>query len=142
MTDHHPTKQVRENALRWLHTFEGCIQKNELERGRPLFHPEVYAFGTVVKEVDNLNELIANQWTPVWQGTSDFTFTRDSIRTITASNYSVTVTSLWSSSRKGDPRGTASRVGRCTIVLEQSDANEIGLVATHSHFSKIPDGSV
>ena len=46
----------------WLTEFAACVRTEDYERGRKLFAPGVYAFGTVAEAASGLDQLVANQW--------------------------------------------------------------------------------
>ncbi len=115
----------------WLKEFASCVRERDTDRARPLFDEDCYSFGTRVGEVEGLDSLVDEQWTPIWHSTSDFDFMGDTVRTSAADDGSlILVTARWSSF------GESLREGRCTFALRLLP--EGGLVAVHSHFSLMP----
>src|SRR6201989_1794777 len=58
----------------WLETFSGYVREVDYASARPLFHPDVLAFGTHRDVIPGLAEWQATQWDNVWPKTTDFTF--------------------------------------------------------------------
>ncbi len=59
----------------WLETFAGYVREVDYASARPLFHPDVLAFGTHNDVIPGIEQWIATQWDKVWPKTSDFRFT-------------------------------------------------------------------
>src|SRR6516162_10808894 len=58
----------------WLETFSGFVREVDYASARPLFHPDVLAFGTHNDLIPGLDEWVATQWDNVWPNTTDFRF--------------------------------------------------------------------
>ena len=58
----------------WLETFAGYVRDVDYASARPLFHPEVLAFGTHNDVIPGLDKWVATQWDNVWPKTTDFRF--------------------------------------------------------------------
>lgn len=56
-------------ALAWLREFGRCLRNRTYDAARPLFHEEVYSFGTVADEARGLDKLVSRQWHEVWDVT-------------------------------------------------------------------------
>ena len=59
---------------RWLETFSGYVREVDYASARPLFHPDVLAFGTHNDVIPGLDQWVATQWDNVWPKTADFRF--------------------------------------------------------------------
>src|ERR1700750_2504427 len=58
----------------WLEMFAGHVREVDYASARPLFHPEVLAFGTHRDVIPGLDAWIATQWDNVWPKTTGFRF--------------------------------------------------------------------
>ncbi len=127
----------------WLVEFAECVRTKDYERGRRLFSPGVYSFGTVAEAAAGLDQLVATQWRQVWGRTRDFTIDLDSavIETGDDSPFSYAMVS-WRSV-KADPDGSdPERHGRATLIFCAAPNTPHGIRACHSHFSKTPPGGL
>lgn len=121
-------RDLREQA--WLQDFAAAVATRDFDRGRKLFDSSVVAYGTRTVVMNGLEDLVEQQWTPIWMATTSFRFT--SVDLVSRAGDMVVVGARWSS-RAGDGR---LRKGRCTLVLTGDP-----LLCTHSHFSMEPDGA-
>jgi hypothetical protein len=123
----------------WLHQFADCVRKRDFEAGRALFSSETCSFGTRAEKVNTLDDLVENQWKPIWTSTEGFHFLEDSIDCILSRDESlVSVLALWASLGMDELGRNFPRRGRCTLVLMLSPNSPYGYRAVHSHFSKVP----
>src|ERR1700752_5428389 len=58
----------------WLDTFSGYVREVDYASAKPLFHPDVLAFGTHNDVIPGLDKWVATQWDHVWPKTTDFRF--------------------------------------------------------------------
>ena len=58
----------------WLETFAGYVRDVDYASARPLFHPDVLAFGTHNDVIPGIEQWIKTQWDKVWPKTTDFRF--------------------------------------------------------------------
>src|SRR5882724_5011233 len=64
-------------ARQWLEDFSAAIRNEDYDRARQLFDPEVAAFGTRAAAIHGLDQLVENQWRPIWSVTRAFTYLFD-----------------------------------------------------------------
>ena len=89
---------TREYFIGWLEIFSGYVQEVDYASARPLFHPDVLAFGTHRDVIPGLAEWQATQWDNVWPKTSDFRFdTKGTHVLVSADNTMATVVAPWTS---------------------------------------------
>jgi ketosteroid isomerase-like protein len=124
---------TRDWFIAWLETFAGYVREVDYASARPLFHPEVLAFGTHRDVIPSVEAWIATQWDNVWPKTSDFRFDTSAAQVLVASDTSMAcVIAPWTSTgydRAGKP---FDRPGRATMIFHRDgDA----WVCTHSHMS-------
>ena len=117
----------------WLERFAGYVRDVNYAAARPLFHPEILAFGTHRDIIEGVASWQATQWDNVWPKTSDFRFETDAARVLVSSgNTMATVVVPWTSIGYHQDGTTFERPGRATIVFNRQDG---GWLCTHSHMS-------
>jgi hypothetical protein len=127
----------------WLAEFAECVRTEDYERGRELFAPEVYSFGTIAEAASGLDQLVETQWRQVWGRTRDFTIDLDSavIGTQSDGMFSYALVS-WRSVKAKPDGGDLERHGRATLIFCAAPNTAHGIRACHSHFSKTPPGGL
>ena len=117
----------------WLETFAGYVREVDYAAARPLFHPDVLAFGTHNDVITGLASWTATQWNSVWPRTTDFRFTLGQTRVVASPDGSMaTVIAPWTSTGY-QPDGTPfERPGRATMVFSHGPD---GWLCVHSHMS-------
>ena len=75
----------------WLETFSSYVREVDYASARPLFHPDVLAFGTHNDVIPGLEQWITTQWDNVWPKTSDFRFTLEQTEVLAASDGSMAI---------------------------------------------------
>lgn len=117
----------------WLETFAGYVREVDYASARPLFHPEVLAFGTHNDVIPGLDQWVTTQWDNVWPKTSDFRFVINQASVLASSDGTIaTVVVPWTSTGY-HPDGSAFPCpGRATMVFSgYGDA----WLCVHSHMS-------
>ena len=66
--------EITQFFRRWLETFAGYVREVDYASARPLFHPDVLAFGTHNDVISGIDTWTATQWDNVWPKTTDFRF--------------------------------------------------------------------
>ena len=117
----------------WLEAFSGYVRDVDYASAKPLFHPDVLAFGTHNDVIAGLAAWNATQWAKVWPKTADFRFTLPHTRILVSADGSMaTVVAPWTSTGY-HPDGTPfDRPGRATMVFHKGAD---GWLCTHSHMS-------
>ena len=77
---------TRDYFIRWLETFSGYVREVDYAAARPLFHPDLLAFGTHRDIISGLAAWQTTQWDNVWPKTSDFRFDTDAARVLVSSD--------------------------------------------------------
>jgi ketosteroid isomerase-like protein len=124
---------ITDVLMAWLETFAGYVRDVDYASAKPLFHPEVLAFGTHNDVIPGLAAWVVTQWDNVWPKTSDFRFTLAATRVLASADGSMaTVIAPWTSTGY-HPDGTPfDRPGRATMVFT---GGPDGWLCTHSHMS-------
>ncbi len=122
-------------ARRWLAALERCVRAVDYGAARPLFAPDVLAFGTYAKLVDGRDALEHEQWRVVWPPLREFALRLQEARCI-GDETMLGVIVPWDSVGVRPDGTTFSRPGRATLLLVRRDERWI---AVHSHFSLAPD---
>jgi ketosteroid isomerase-like protein len=117
----------------WLETFAGYVREVDYASARPLFHPDVLAFGTHNDVIPGLDKWVATQWDNVWPKTSDFRFVAEQTSVLASPDgMMATVIAPWTSTGYHPDGSPFPRPGRATMVFCK---NADGWVCTHSHMS-------
>ncbi|WP_342359622.1 YybH family protein [Terrarubrum flagellatum] len=124
---------TRAEFIRWLDVFAGYVREVDYGSARPLFHPDVLAFGTHRDVISGLDQWMATQWDNVWPKTSDFQFDLDAARILVSDDRSVaTVIVPWTSTGYEKDGSTFDRPGRATMIFHKLDG---AWLCVHSHMS-------
>ena len=117
----------------WLETFAGYVREVDYASARPLFHPDVLAFGTHNNVISGVDEWVSTQWDNVWPKTSDFRFdTKGTHVLVSADNTMATLVAPWTSTGYHQDGSEFDRPGRATMVFHR---HEGAWLCTHSHMS-------
>ena len=129
--------QTREYFVRWLETFSGYVRDVDYAAARPLFHPDVLAFGTHRDIISGLAAWQTTQWDNIWPKTSDFLFDPNEARILVSSdNTMAPVVVPWTSTGYHQDGSTFDRPGRAVVVVNRQDGRRDGAwLGTHSHMS-------
>ena len=121
----------------WLETFAGNVREVDYASARPLFHPDVLAFGTHNDVISGLDTWVATQWDNVWPKTSDFRFVLEQTSVLASPDGRMAVVIAPWTSTGYYPDGTPfARPGRATMVFSgNSQGNADGWLCMHSHMS-------
>ena len=77
---------TRDYFVSWLETFSGYVREVDYASARPLFHPDVLAFGTHRDIISGLASWQTTQWDNVWPKTSDFRFDTGAARVLASAD--------------------------------------------------------
>jgi len=124
---------TRDYFVRWLERFAGYVRDVDYAAARPLFHPDILAFGTHRDIIEGLASWQSTQWSNVWPRTSDFWFDTAAARVLVSSDATMACVIVpWMSTGYHQDGTTFERPGRATMVFH----NEVGAwLCTHSHMS-------
>lgn len=124
---------TRQFFIDWLETFSGYVREVDYASAKPLFHPDVLAFGTHNDVITGLASWTATQWDNVWPKTTDFRFNIPQVRVLASADGSMaTVLAPWTSTGYQPDGATFDRPGRATMVFNRAGD---GWLCTHSHMS-------
>ncbi len=117
----------------WLETFSGFVRDVDYASARPLFHPDVIAFGTHNDVISGLSEWLSTQWNNVWPKTTDFRFTLEQVRVVASPDGQMaTVIAPWTSTGYNPDGSAFDRPGRATMIFSKGAD---GWLCVHSHMS-------
>lgn len=126
-------KHLRDYFLQWLETFSSHVRAVDYASARPLFHPEILAFGTHRDVLPSLEAWVGSQWDNVWPKTDDFRFDLTATHVLTSDDGSMAVViAPWTSTGFHPDGSPFDRPGRATIVFHKT---ENGWLGVHSHLS-------
>ena len=124
---------TRDFFIRWLETFSGYVREVDYASARPLFHPDVLAFGTHRDVIPGLGEWQATQWDNVWPKTTDFRFVLEQTLVLASpDSMMATVIAPWTSTGYHPDGKSFPRPGRATLTFS---GNADGWLCVHSHMS-------
>jgi ketosteroid isomerase-like protein len=125
--------ETRAYFIEWLETFAGHVRDVDYAAARPLFHPDVLAFGTHQDVISGLDAWMTTQWDTVWPQTADFRFDLEATRVLASADGSmVVVLAPWTSAGFHPDCTPFDRPGRATMVFHYTD---VGWRCVHSHMS-------
>jgi ketosteroid isomerase-like protein len=117
----------------WLERFAGFVREVDYASARPLFHPDVLAFGTHRDVIPGLAAWQASQWDNVWPKTEDFRFSLSETHVLAADDKSMVVVIAPWTSTGFHPDGTRfDRPGRATMIFHGKPG---AWLCVHSHMS-------
>ena len=122
-----------QDLTRWLDDFAAHVRMRDPEAARVLFDPGTVSFGTRAGLVDTLDQLVEQQWQPVWSRTSGFDFTE--VHVVRHDPHGAVVAAQWTSTADVDGR---ERHGRATMVFRPDPDASHGWLCLHTHFSIVP----
>jgi ketosteroid isomerase-like protein len=124
---------IRAEILGWLETFAGFVREVDYAGARPMWHPEVLAFGTYNDVIQGLETAIATQWDNVWPRTAAFAFNLDHTHVLASGDGSLAVAvTPWTSTGYAEDGTPFDRPGRATMVFARTDG---AWRCVHSHMS-------
>lgn len=125
--------QVRAEILQWLEVFSGFVRAVDYAGARPMWHPELLAFGTYSDVIQGLETAIATQWDNVWPRTAQFAFNLAGTHVLASGDGSMAVAvTPWTSTGYAQDGTPFDRPGRATMVFARDAA---GWRCAHSHMS-------
>jgi ketosteroid isomerase-like protein len=126
-------KDIRDYFLSWLETFSSHVRAVDYASARPLFHPDILAFGTHRDVLPSLEAWVGSQWDNVWPKTDDFRFDLAATHVLASNDGSMAVVvAPWTSTGFHEDGTKFDRPGRATIVFHKSEQGWLGV---HSHLS-------
>jgi ketosteroid isomerase-like protein len=126
-------KEMAQFFRQWLETFAGYVREVDYAAARPLFHPDVLAFGTHNDVISGIEKWVATQWDNVWPKTSDFRFVLEQTSVLSSPDEKMaTVIAPWTSTGYHPDGKPFPRPGRATLVFSNSAD---GWICMHSHMS-------
>jgi ketosteroid isomerase-like protein len=117
----------------WLEGFSRHVRNVDYASARPLFHPEILAFGTHRDVLPSLEAWVNTQWDNVWPKTDAFRFTLAEVHVLVSDDATLAVVvAPWTSTGYNPDGKPFDRPGRATIVFHKSGGTWLGV---HSHLS-------
>lgn len=125
--------ETRLYFLDWLEIFASYVREVDYASARPLFHPDVLAFGTHLDIIPGLEAWIAMQWDNVWPKTAEFRFALAATHVLAARDGSMAVViAPWTSTGLHQDGTPFDRPGRATMIFHRFPS---GWLCVHSHMS-------
>ena len=117
----------------WLQAFSAHVRDVDYASARPLFHPDILAFGTHNDVIAGLASWNDTQWANVWPRTTDFHFTLAQVRIqVSADGTMATVVAPWTSTGYHPDATAFDSPARATMVFNRGPDSWL---CTHSHMS-------
>lgn len=118
---------------RWLEAFSACVRAVDYAAARPMFHPDILAFGTHQDVLPSLEAWINTQWDNVWPRTDDFRFDLSATHVLASDDGSLAVViAPWTSTGFHPDGARFDRPGRATMVFHRAAGGWLGV---HTHLS-------
>ena len=125
--------EITQFFRQWLETFAGYVREVDYASARPLFHPDVLAFGTHNDVISGIDVWIATQWDNVWPKTTDFLFVAEQTSVLASPDSMVAIViAPWTSTGYQSDGKAFPRPGRATMAFS---GNADGWLCMHSHMS-------
>ncbi len=122
---------TRDFFLDWLERFSACVRDVDYAPARPMFHPQILAFGTHRDVLPDREAWIAQQWDNVWPRTDDFRFDLANTHVLASGDMAVVI-APWTSTGFHPDGAKFDRPGRATMVFHRGADGWIGV---HTHLS-------
>ncbi len=105
----------------WLETFAGYVREVDYASARPLFHPDVLAFGTHNDVIPGLDQWVVTQWDNVWPKTTDFRFVLEQASVLASPDGMMAIViAPWTSTGYHPDGKPFARPGRATMVFSSN----------------------
>ena len=125
--------RIRAEILGWLEVFAGFVREVDYGSARPMWHPDLLAFGTYSDVIQGLETAIATQWDNVWPRTAEFAFDLAGTHVLASADGGMAVAVTPWTSTGFQPDGTRfDRPGRATMVFARDGG---AWRCVHSHMS-------
>src|SRR5579859_4811149 len=125
--------EITNSLHAWLETFSGYVREVDYASARPLFHPEVLAFGTHRDVISGIGMWVEAQWDSVWPRTADFRFDLSQTRMLQSDDGGMAVlVAPWTSTGFHQDGQKFERPGRATLVFHKAGGEWL---CVHSHMS-------
>ena len=127
------TSETRDELLAWLENFSGFVRSVDYAAARPLFHPDVLAFGTHRDVISGIDQWMKAQWDNVWPRTDGFSFNLEQTQILASDDKSTAIViAPWTSIGFHEDGTKFDRPGRATMTFHRQNRTWI---CTHSHMS-------
>lgn len=125
--------RIRAEILEWLEVFAGHVRAVDYASARPMWHPDLLAFGTFNDVIQGLETAIATQWDNVWPRTADFAFDLAGTHVLASADGTMAVAvTPWTSTGFHPDGSRFDRPGRATMTYAKHDG---AWRCVHSHMS-------
>jgi ketosteroid isomerase-like protein len=125
--------RIRAEILEWLEVFAGFVREVDYGSARPMWHPDLLAFGTYSDVIQGLETAIATQWDNVWPRTAEFAFDLATTHVLASADGGMAVAiTPWTSKGFHQDGTQFDRPGRATLVFARDGE---AWRCVHSHMS-------
>jgi ketosteroid isomerase-like protein len=125
--------RIRAEILDWLEVFAGFVREVDYGSARPMWHPDLLAFGTYSDVIQGLETAIATQWDNVWPRTAEFAFDLAGTHVLASADGAMAVAvTPWTSTGFQQDGTRFDRPGRATMVFARDGG---AWRCVHSHMS-------
>src|ERR1700755_3128844 len=106
--------------LAWLEGFSAHVRAVDYASARPLFHPEILAFGTHQDVLPSLDAWVNSQWDNVWPKTDDFRFDLAATHVLMSDDRTMAVVvAAWASTGFHPDGWRVDRPGRAAMTFHR-----------------------
>ena len=125
--------RIREILLEWLERFAGYVRDVDYASAKPMFDPDILAFGTHRDVIPGLDAWMRTQWDNVWPRTSDFRFVLEQVHVLVSPDGAMAVVvAPWTSTGYHRDGSRFERPGRATMAFRRAGTEWL---CVHSHMS-------
>ena len=119
----------------WFETLASHVRAVDFIGARPIFEPDMIAFGTFTDFMTGRDLAEEKQWRNVWGTIRNFRYDLDKIEAIVSADRLMAVgMGVWQSDGYHPNGDRFDRPGRTTVTLARKNATD-PFVATHTHMS-------
>jgi ketosteroid isomerase-like protein len=134
----HPDEDDIARVRRWFERLARHVRAVDFIGARPIFAPDMIAFGTFTDFMVGRDKVEGEQWRNVWPHIDDFRWRTDIRAIVSPDRLTAIGIAVFDSTGYAADGGSYARPGRATVVFGRSNVAEDWL-ALHTHMSLFRD---
>ncbi|MGH6798512.1 MAG: YybH family protein [Roseiarcus sp.] len=133
-----PNEDAAARVRRWFERLARHVQEVDFAGARPIFSPDMVAFGTFTDFMTGRDKAEAFQWRNVWPHIDNFRWRPDTRAIVSADRLSAVGMGVFDSTGYTEDGKPYERPGRATVVFQRKNPQE-DWIAVHTHMSMFRD---